>query len=222
MVSLDGRILQMKNKFFLFLIFSSLIITELSSGTDEDPYRNYSSWRRFKTAEFMLSGDCWRFSFFEISTGGLNRKFGRGFGIVEVNKIYENDGFYKETLVISVLPVFLYTAFPLGKVPRNIDDNTGEGRIVIVPKQGFFQYPACFYMNMKLGLFSIAYSEEEREYAVSYCFSFSLEKSLWYQNFLALEAGYNGFLYPIDGKCAGTYYIGLSSGVLSNWKRVDI
>ncbi|MBN1619390.1 hypothetical protein JW890_01585 [candidate division WOR-3 bacterium] len=212
----------MKIKILFFTVFAIFLTAGLSSGADEDPYRNYSSWRRFKTAEFMLSGDCWRFSFFEISTGGLNHKLGRGFGLVEVNKFYENDGFYKETLVISVLPLFLYTAFPLGKTPQKLDETTGEGSIVIVPKQGFFQYPACFYMNLKLGLFSLAGFEKNKEYAVSYCLSFSLEKSLWYQNFIALEAGYNGYFCCVDDKNNGTYYIGLSSGVLSNWKRVDI
>lgn len=205
--------------FTAVMFFTSDCVPALSA---DDPYESYDSWRRFKVAEFALCKNYSRLSFFEISTGSLKYKFGKGFGFVDLNRIDNGGGEIEKAFIVSVLPFSIYMALPLGKVPGSYQNESGDGRIIVVPKQGFFQYPACFYFNSRTSLFSMASFDGKKEYAVTFSFSVSFEKSLWYQSFAACEAGFYGFLCPVTDEKDFAVYAGISVGVLSNWKRVDI
>ncbi|MBN2364085.1 hypothetical protein JXL83_08140 [candidate division WOR-3 bacterium] len=217
----------MIGKHFVFALTAFTIKTFILSDcvpalSADDPYESYDSWRRFKVAEFALCKNYSRLSFFEISTGSLKYKFGKGLGFVDLNRIDNGGGEIKEAFTVSVLPFSIYMAFPLGKVPRSDQNESGEGRIIVVPKQGFFQYPACLYVNSRTSIFSMASFDGKKEYAVTFGLSVGFEKSLWYQSFAACEAGFYGFLCPVTDEKDFAVYAGISVGMLSNWKRVDI
>ncbi|MBN1151483.1 hypothetical protein JXA84_09735 [candidate division WOR-3 bacterium] len=203
-----------------FIFCLTVLTVSICSVAHGDTYESFDGWRRFKTAEYFWGKGFSRLSLFEISWGKIDHKLGRGLGVLDLFWLDENQEATNTDAAYVFLPLQLYAAFPLGETPRFKTYESGPGKIVIIPREGMFQYTACFFFNASFSF--VSFCDHFKEFALSYRFSAAFEKSLPFQNFVCLEAGLFGLFLPNKQKNENFLYAGISIGVLSNWKRIDI